>query len=93
MQISVPGYVLHCESFNTNLAAVLMKKYTKEPCFCCSVEPVQTAQNQCCVKCIQVLPSNGEKNCDYKITEYSMESLPKKVEMCMSVIMHVMVIN
>lgn len=46
-----------------------------------------------CVKCIQVLPSNGEKNCDYKITEYSMESLPKKVEMFMSVIMHVMVIN
>lgn len=25
-----------------------------------------------------MLPSNGEKNCDYKITEYSMESLPKK---------------
>lgn len=30
-----------------------------------------------CVKCIQVLPSNGEKNCDYKITEYTMEPLPK----------------
>lgn len=33
MQISVPGYVLHCESFNTNLAAVPMKKYTKDPAF------------------------------------------------------------
>lgn len=44
------------------------------------------------VKCIrvQVLPSNGEKNCVHEILEYTSLILPKIVEVCMSVIMHVM---
>lgn len=74
-----------------------MKKYTKDPAFVVQLNQYRQHKTNVItfthVKCIQVLPSNGEKNCDYKITEYSMESLPKKVEMCMSVIMHVMVIN
>lgn len=44
------------------------------------------------VKCIrvQVLPSNGQKNCVHEILEYTSLILPKIVEVCMSVIMHVM---
>lgn len=74
-----------------------MKKYTKDPAFVVQLNQYRQHKtnvitfNMC--KMYTSAPIKWGKNCDYKITEYSMESLPKKVEMCMSVIMHVMVIN